>query len=130
MAATPPRESLENNEPKTPPHTTTQLQPPTPTVPSNAASQPYTSNHINRGEGIQTMWQEITGKVLGPMPLKEFLNEFLPVARGRGARGRATAPDPKLLKQMGNSNSEPAMYDLFVSGSIIFSPFLFLICFL
>lgn len=124
MAATPPRESLENNEPKTPPHTTTQIQPPTPTVPSNAASQPYTSTHVFRTEAIKTMYQEITGKVLGPMPLKDFLNEFVPAAQGP-----APVPNPEALEKLRVANTEYAMYEPFVSDSIIFSPFLSLISF-
>jgi hypothetical protein len=105
----PPREGLGTNEPKTPPRPTTNLQPPTPIVPKSATSQPYTSTHAERQENMSIMWQEISRKILGPMPPASFLEMFLPEAKNS-----KPAFNKEALDKMMNVKGEIQMYELFV----------------
>ena len=101
------------NSPVTPPRTTESLKihPPTPTVPRNAASHPYTSTHVERDENETIMWHEISGKAVGAMPWPLFCHEFLPAAAIP-----APAVSQYYLKKMTDASSEIAMYNHFVSN--------------
>jgi len=117
--ATPSRAGLGTDVPKTPPRTTTTLQPPTPVVAKTASSQPYTSTHAERDENITNMWHEISGKVVGPMPANIFLQHFVPPAASP-----APGFDKDELDKLMEVKAETRMYDHFVSDRYHRSSFL------
>ena len=112
--------SVECSEPHTPPRGVTVItEPPTPTVPNNATGQNYASDHVRREENYQILSKEISGKVVGPMPPTEFMEEFL------SESSHAPEYDRTGLTAMISAPTEVAMYEPFVSYLVKISFFLF-----
>ena len=117
--ATPSRAGLGTDVPKTPPRTTTTLQPPTPVAVKTASSQPYTSTHAERDENITNMWHEISGKIVGPMPANIFLQKFV-----SPAASLAPGFDKDELDELMEVKVETRMYDHIVNNRYHCSSFL------
>ncbi|KAF8512354.1 hypothetical protein BU17DRAFT_96330 [Hysterangium stoloniferum] len=80
----------------------------TPILKKESTSQVYSSWHVGRDERITTMLHEISGRVVGPIRVEDFLNEYLP---------KVPEPCPKCTTETGQkhrtfsaSKSEFAMY--------------------
>ncbi|KAF8488112.1 hypothetical protein BU17DRAFT_104381 [Hysterangium stoloniferum] len=52
----------------------------TPILKKESTSQVYSSWHVARDERITVMWHEISGRVVGPVRVGDFLNRYLPKA--------------------------------------------------
>ena len=112
--------SLHDDEglPTTPPNIDTNVPPEgTPLTGKHASSLPFTSTHILRDERVTAMRFEISGRVVGPVPAREFLDRYLP--------GENTPPllllDPeaqtrmtKLTQEMKEVGKETNMYGIWV----------------
>ena len=102
--------------PTTPPRVVANLQPPTPIVAKSATSEPFASTPSDRKQNIDSMWREISGKIVGPMPAGEFFRVFLtPVP------SPAPAFNAKELNKMMKAKGELSMYSPFVSDFCHFS---------
>jgi len=93
--------------PRTPPRVVANLQPPTPIVPNSATSHPYTSTSARDGD---TVWREISRKIIGPMPADKFLHDFLKPA------SPAPVLDAQELNNMMEVRTELAMYSYFIEA--------------
>ena len=101
----PPASGSIEPEPHTPPRAaTTQAEHPTPTMPNNVTGQNYVSD---QDENHHILSKEISGKVPGPMPATEFLDNFLPKSTNLGAT--------PAFRSMMDTTTEISMYKPFVS---------------
>lgn len=106
--------------PTTPPNIDTDLNVPpegTPLTGKHASSLPFTSTHILRDERVTAMRFEISGRIVGPVLAREFLDRYLP--------GENAPPllllDPeaqirmtKLMQEMKEVGKETNMYGIWV----------------
>ena len=107
--------------PTTPPRVVANLQPPTPIVAKSATSEPFASTPSDRKQNIDSMWREISGRIVGPMPAEEFSRKFL-----TPAHSPAPAFNAKELNKMMKAKGELPMYSPFVSDFCDFSCSFFL----
>ncbi|KAF8889853.1 hypothetical protein BD779DRAFT_1519293 [Infundibulicybe gibba] len=87
---------------------------------SSSISQPFTSQHLQRDEKVTAMYKEITRKVVGPMPVTEFISEFLP--EPIADTPWSDAASPKAFEAVRNASSEVQMYPLWIKATAPFCP--------
>lgn len=87
----------------------------TPMVPKQSASSCFTSSPDERDPRLILMGGEIMNKVIGPMPVQEFLKEFLPVS---DAKLPSLRTYQNAITKVSNSQNEKEMYSPFVSTLI------------
>ncbi|KAF8526893.1 hypothetical protein BU17DRAFT_61871 [Hysterangium stoloniferum] len=107
--------------PKTPPSSTsdhTKLGG-TPILKKESTSQIFSSNHLARDARITTMSQEISGRVVGPVKVEDFLCQYL--RRAPNPCLRITA---KTYKSFSESSSEFVMYRPWINLMKPFCPYL------
>ncbi|KAF8500704.1 hypothetical protein BU17DRAFT_72035, partial [Hysterangium stoloniferum] len=92
----------------------------TPILKKDSTSQIYSSTHRARDERITAMSREIYGRIVGPVKVDHFLNQYLP---------KAPNPCPKITaetqakhKSFSESSSEFAMYKPWINFMSPFCP--------
>ena len=74
----------------------------------------FTTNHRYWLKEMTEMGNEMSDYVVGPMPVAEFLNEFLPL-RSIQTAVRAQIYTPGCFESVTTCETEPAAYEPFVS---------------
>jgi hypothetical protein len=80
----------------------------TPILKKESTSQVFSSMHLGRDERITAMSKEISGRIVGPVKVENFLNQYLPKAPT--ACPKITAETLQRYKSFSESSSEFAMY--------------------
>lgn len=85
----------------------------TPMVDKQSASACFTSGAEERDPRLILMGSEVTGKIIGPMPANDFLEEFLPAPRTKLQSLQTYQIE---TRKVAKSKEEKDMYDPFVSA--------------
>jgi hypothetical protein len=80
----------------------------TPILKKESTSQVFSSMHLGRDERITAMSKEISGRIIGPVKVEDFLSQYLPQAPT--ACPSITAETLQKYKSFSESSSEFAMY--------------------
>jgi hypothetical protein len=88
-----------------------------PVVNKRSGRVPYTTQHFERNFRMREFGAEMEGKFLGPMPVEEFLNSYLPHEGDQATRPTRGVSTSKVspLVQLDTQSSEIPMYPVFVS---------------
>ncbi|GJJ09952.1 hypothetical protein Clacol_004176 [Clathrus columnatus] len=100
----------------------------TPLVKKSAGTDAFTSTHVYRDSRLLDMVHEAQNHIVGPMPLKEFVDLFLPMSPSRSTRGGSkttgsmkTKFDRELLK-MELATRESDIYPHFIKAVKVACP--------
>lgn len=88
----------------------------TPVAPKLGASEIYTTLHFKRLPQMRQLAAHMEGQYIGPMPVDEFLNEFLPHT-GRTHRLPWKPWSAAAFNLVAEQETEVGMYEHFVSLS-------------
>ena len=88
----------------------------TPTSNKVSGTNPYTSMYYVRDERMRRLGAEMAGKFIGPMPVVDFLDTFLPSHRATTLSRNQT----RLLQSASTQPKEPQMYSPLVRVCLTF----------
>lgn len=82
----------------------------TPIAANRSGMQVHASANQDRQDTFESFRCDISGKIIGPMPVKDFLKTFLP-----SDSAPVACPETKMLEEVNKAPKETEMYAPFVS---------------
>ncbi|KAH9486317.1 hypothetical protein JR316_0000381 [Psilocybe cubensis] len=83
----------------------------TPVVHKRAGMTPHAAEDAKRAQNFESFRRDISGKIIGPMPVKDFLKNFLP-----SDSNPVAVPDASHLDKVNKAKTESEMYNPFIDA--------------